>query len=90
MNKIILNNSINVDLNVMGHQYDEYLLTSYPNVIQSRDILLNGKALQMVNDETFPKFEANTQDGGSTITMQALSYGFVAAANVNATACIHN
>lgn len=81
------NNTVNVDLNVYGHQYDEYLLTSYPNVIQSRDILLNGKVIQMINDETFPKLEPMEADGGSTITMEALSYGFIVIVDANANAC---
>ena len=91
----VQNNTVGVDLNVKGTdmklenvEYDEYLLASYPNVVESRDIFLNGNVLKMVDDITFPVLKPVINDGGSTINMDALSYGFVVIVNANATACL--
>lgn len=80
--------SVGFDLNGDDIEYDEYLLTSFPDVIQSRDILLNGKVIEMVDNETLPVLKGRSVNGQSEITMGALSYGFVVIANANATACL--
>eukprot|EP01083_Nonionella_stella_P287154 977377_1 len=89
------NNTIAFELNLKGvvamdgsMSYDQYLLTSYPGVLQSRDVLLNGQVLQMVDDKTFPVLKPNIQPAGSVVAMEALSYGYVVVVNANATACL--
>eukprot|EP01084_Bolivina_argentea_P159437 277674_1 len=94
----VQNNTVLIDLNIgktlelnSGYfimSYDEFLLTSYSNVIQSRDIFLNGELVTMVNDNTFPQLKPVEKTFGSSIVMNALSYGFVVISNANASVCL--
>ena len=65
--------------------YDAFELTSYPNVINSRDMYLNGKLIEMMDDDTLPALKPVTVT--STISMKPLTYSFVVVRNVNASAC---
>eukprot|EP01084_Bolivina_argentea_P312876 541722_1 len=82
----VQNNKANVDFNIKGDM-DEYLLTSYPKVINSRDIFVNGKLLKMVNDKTFPTIQPKRVESGSSIEMEPYSYGFYVFVNFSANAC---
>ena len=91
------NNSVSFDIdliplivNTSSIYYDEYILTSYPNVVNSRDIFLNGKLLQMIDNTTFPNVIGVRKEYRSTVEMPALSYGFVVIANAQAGECIQD
>ena len=89
------NNTIEFDINLDSQiedtanaYYDEYILTSYPGVLNSRDMYLNGKYIQMVDNSTFPSLLGVQKDYGSTIEMPALSYGFVVVSGAQASVCM--
>eukprot|EP01084_Bolivina_argentea_P020429 37982_1 len=88
------NNTINLDLKLKGitldssMRYDEYLLTSYPNVIGSRDIFLNGNVIKMIDNKTFPELKPLSKNIGSNVMMEPLSYGFIVVANANVSVCV--
>ena len=94
------NNSVEFDINFEPRlninqsssnnemKYYEYILTSYPGVLNSRAMFLNGKYIEMVDNHTFPTFVGVEKDFGSTIEMPALSYGFLVVSHANASACL--
>eukprot|EP01084_Bolivina_argentea_P208537 355505_1 len=88
------NNTIEIDFNLKGvinnnnMYYDEYLLTT--TLVNSRSIYLNNILMEMPNNKTLPTLLPNTIKYGSTIKMNALSYGFIVVANANAIACINS
>ena len=91
----LYNQSISIDLSINGSlhlmqqesYYDEYLLTSYPNVVNSRDIFLNGKLIEMPDENTLPILNGTRKVFGSSINLTALSYGFVVMVNANVDIC---
>ena len=57
--------------------YEAWILTSYPNVVNSRDMFLNGKLLDMKKDETLPDVQSQSKSVKSDlVTLPKLSYGF--------------
>ena len=93
-----LNNTINIKikLNTTYHNnhindnliFDGFMLTSYPNVINSFDMFLNGNLLKMMDNMTFPKFSPITIPFDSTLNMSALSYSFFVIKNTNSSICL--
>ena len=69
-------------------KYHQYILTSYPGVLNSRATFLNGEYLEMIDNSTFPSMTGVKSLYPSTITMPALSYGFVVLTGVEASACV--
>lgn len=58
---------------------DAYLLTSYPGVLSSRDVFLNGHVLRLLDERTgaLPPLQPVRLAAGQPVRMQAKSYGFV-------------
>lgn len=67
-------------------EYDQFLLTSYPGVINSKVMYLNGKQIEMTNGNALPALNPIPLNGG-VLKMTPLSYGFVVVKNVNPAAC---
>lgn len=53
-----------------------------------REVQLNGRLLQMVDDETLPALHEMALAPGSTLGLPAFSYGFYVIRNAKAIACI--
>ena len=51
--------------------YDLYLLTSYPNVINSQIMFLNNNQIIMNNEHNLPQLNGKTIEYGSNITINA-------------------
>lgn len=95
---VILNtyNTTNADvtLNVVDSimninaNWDEYILTSYPDVPNSRDIYLNGDLINLSSETELPVLNGKSVNANSQITMPPLSYGFVVISGANAKACM--
>ncbi|XP_031452561.1 heparanase [Phasianus colchicus] len=68
---------------------DQYLLLPHgKDSILSREVQLNGRLLQMVDDETLPALHEMTLAPGSMLGLPAFSYGFYVIRNAKAIACI--
>eukprot|EP01084_Bolivina_argentea_P171960 297907_1 len=77
-------NGGNVDT---SNGFDEYVLTSYPGVINSKDIFLNGKVMKMKSDTEFPTLQPVNNKNGKVV-LQPLSYGFVVIPDAKAHVCM--
>lgn len=54
----------------------------------SRSIELNGRVLQMLDDETLPELMEKPLGPGSLLGLPAFSYGFYVIRNAKAIACV--
>ena len=68
---------------------DLYVLSSYPGQPISRDIFLNGRVLQLLDEETMelPTLEPTRLSADQPIVMPGKSYGFVVLPNAGAAVC---
>ncbi|EDQ88010.1 uncharacterized protein MONBRDRAFT_26729 [Monosiga brevicollis MX1] len=69
----------------LGNTFSAYFLTS-PN-LQSLTVDLNGVTLHMLDETTLPNLSGHQQPVGSSITIPALSYGFLVFPDAKAAAC---
>ena len=66
-----------------------FMLTSYPNVPTSRDVFLNERVLQLLDQEhgTLPPLVPTQVPTGAAVIIPAQSYGFVVHPGADAAAC---
>lgn len=81
--------SLQLPKQLWSKSVDQYLLLPHgKDSILSREVQLNGRLLQMVDDETLPALHEMALAPGSTLGLPAFSYGFYVIRNAKAIACI--
>eukprot|EP01084_Bolivina_argentea_P183179 316142_1 len=88
----VQNNTANVQLNIdngiNGQKFDVFMMSAVSGVLNSRNISINGKLMELVNNSTFPQIESVTKPYGSIMTMQPYTYAYVVAVGARAQICI--
>lgn len=81
--------SLKLDIRMVS-PIDAYLLTSFgSHGLQSKNVALNGKLLEMVREDKLPDFIPKRLPPNSTVEIPPLCYGFYVLPLLKSTACIN-